>query len=179
MALGLLWLARIPAGSGAWDATVARPPSLFPPASVLVDILPGALTFGVGISILVAPLTTALMSSVPARNSGLASAINNAVSRIGPLLATAVIFIGVTASFYGGLSSRLPDLQTDTAAVRDRFEPLNPPKSGSPAEFDAARDASTDAFHLAMLIAATLCAAGAVVNAVGIQNPRRDEEGAP
>ena len=38
-------------------------------------------------------------------------------------------------------------------------------------EVDAARGASTDAFHLAMLIAAALCAAGAVVNGVGIRNP--------
>jgi hypothetical protein len=35
----------------------------------------------------------------------------------------------------------------------------------------AAREASTDAFHLAMLIAALLCAAGAAVNALGIRDP--------
>ena len=38
-------------------------------------------------------------------------------------------------------------------------------------EVQAAREASTDAFHLAMLIAAALCAAGAAVNGLGIQNP--------
>jgi len=171
MGLGLLWLTRIPADSQAWDATVARPASLVPPGSVFIDLLPGILCFALGISILVAPLTTALMASVPARNSGLASAINNALSRIGPLLATAVIFIGVTASFYGGLSSRLPGLQTDSAAVRERFPPLNPPASATKAETTAARAASTDSFHLAMLIAATLCVGGAAVNAVGIRNP--------
>ena len=173
MAAGLLWLARIPATSQTWEATLARPSSLLPPGSVLIDLLPGVLLFACGISLLVAPLTTALMTSVPSRNSGLASAINNALSRIGPLLATAVIFIGVTASFYGSLSARLPALQTNSPAVRDRFPALNPPSQATRMEVDAARRASTDAFHLAMLIAAALCAAGAVVNGVGIRNPSR------
>jgi EmrB/QacA subfamily drug resistance transporter len=171
MALGLLWLARIPSTSQTWDATLARPASLLPPGSVLIDLMPGILLFAVGISLLVAPLTTALMTSVPSRNSGLASAINNALSRIGPLLATAVIFIAVTASFYGSLGARVPGLQTESPAVRDRFPALNPPTQATPMEVQAAREASTDAFHLAMLIAAALCGAGAVVNGVGIQNP--------
>ena len=131
------------------------------------------LVFGLGISILVAPLTTALMSSVPTRNSGLASAINNAVSRIGPLLAGAVIFIGVSASFYGALHDRLPSLDTGSAAVRAAIPPLNRPDPAVPAEeVAAAREASTDAYHLAMLIAAALCAAGAITNAVGIREQR-------
>jgi EmrB/QacA subfamily drug resistance transporter len=171
MALGLLWLARIPSTSATWDATLARPSSLVPPGSVFIDLLPGVLLFASGISLLVAPLTTALMTSVPSRNSGLASAINNALSRIGPLLATAVIFIGVTASFYGSLGSKLPYLHTDSQAVRDQFPALNPPSDATPSQVLAAREASTDAFHLAMLIAAALCAAGAVVNGLGIQNP--------
>jgi hypothetical protein len=38
----------------------------------------------------------------------------------------------------------------------------------------AARAASTDAFHLAMLIGATLCLGGAVINGVGIRDPGSD-----
>ncbi len=127
--------------------------------------------FGLGIAILVAPLTTALMGSVPTRNSGLASAINNAISRIGPLLAGAVIFIGVSASFYGALHDRVPSLDTSSAEVRAAIPPLNPPDASLPAEQVAAsREASADAYHLAMLIAALLCAAGAVTNGLGIRN---------
>ncbi len=174
MALGVLWMARIPADSPAWVASVNRPASLVPPAQTFLDLLPALLVFGFGISILVAPLTTALMTSVPARNSGLASAINNAVSRIGPLLAGAVIFIGITASFYGGLSSRL-EIRTDTPAIRAQFPPLNVPVQGTAGELEAARAASTDSFHLAMLIAAALCAAGAVANGLGIVNSRPGE----
>jgi EmrB/QacA subfamily drug resistance transporter len=171
MAAGLLWLTRIPAGSVAWQARVEDAASLVPSAGYLVDVLPAMLVFGLGISILVAPLTTALMSSVPTRNSGLASAINNAISRIGPLLAGAVIFIGVSASFYGALHDRLPSLDTGSPQVRAAIPPLNPPDPSLPADqVAAAHAASADAYHLAMLIAAVLCAAGAVTNAVGIRD---------
>jgi EmrB/QacA subfamily drug resistance transporter len=172
MAAGVLWMARIPADSPAWQATVSDPASLIPPAQAWFDLLPSLIVYGLGISVMVAPLTTALMTSVPARNSGLASAINNAVSRIGPLLAGAVIFIGITASFYGGLGSRL-GIATDTPAVREQFPPLNVPDKGSAAELSAARGASTDSYHLAMLIAAALCLGGATANGLGIVNPPR------
>jgi EmrB/QacA subfamily drug resistance transporter len=172
MALGLLWFLRVPATSQAWLASFGRPDTLVPPAGYLIDVLPAILLFAIGIAILVAPLTTALMSSVPVGNSGLASAINNAVSRIGPVLAGAVIFIGVSASFYAGLGDRVPALDVDSAQVRSDIPPLKAPADALPEEQkQAAGEASTDAFRLAMLIAALLCAAGAAVNWVGIRDP--------
>jgi EmrB/QacA subfamily drug resistance transporter len=171
MAAGLLWLTRIPPDSTPWRARIEDPGSLVPSAGYLTDVLPAMAVFGLGISILVAPLTTALMGSVPTRNSGLASAINNAISRIGPLLAGAVIFIGVSASFYGSLQDHAPSLDTSSARVRATIPPLNPPDPSLPAEQVAAsREASADAYHLAMLIAALLCAGGAVANGLGIRN---------
>jgi EmrB/QacA subfamily drug resistance transporter len=172
MAAGLFWLVRIPADSTPWRASLAAPATLVPPVAYLVDFLPGALVFAIGLTCLVAPLTTALMSSVPERNSGLASAINNAISRVGPLVAGALIFVAVTASFYGGLKERVPSLNVDAADVRRTLAPLNPPKAGVPSSVaEAARESSADAFHLAMAIAASLCLAGAVTNGIGIQNP--------
>ncbi len=58
MAVGLLWWARIPATSEAWRASLADPGTLVPPVSVLIDVLPALLIFGVGIGFVVAPLTT-------------------------------------------------------------------------------------------------------------------------
>jgi hypothetical protein len=53
---------------------------------------------------------------------------------------------------------------------------LNPPGEGAdPAVVTAAREASTDAFHLAILVGVGLLVLGAAVNAVGIRNPRREE----
>jgi hypothetical protein len=118
--------------------------------------------------ITVAPLTTALMRSVPVHNSGVASAINNAVSRVGPQLAGALIFIFLTATFYSQLASRLTGVDVSSEAFRIRVSPLNTP--ADPNLVAVVRDASTSSFHLAMLIGAGLLLLGALVNAVGIQN---------
>jgi EmrB/QacA subfamily drug resistance transporter len=170
MAAGLLWLARIPATSAPWDAALGHPASLLPPVSFWVDVVPGVVVFGAGLAILVAPLTTALMTSVPARNSGLASAINNALSRIGPLLAGAAIFVALTATYYGSLHAAQPQLDTTAPAVREQFTAFKAPADVPTPQQQAARDSSTDAFHVAMLISAGLCLAGAAVNGWGIRN---------
>jgi EmrB/QacA subfamily drug resistance transporter len=184
MTLGVLWYARIPATTAPWLFTFGDPSTYLPPPSFFTDVLPGTLLFGFGLSIMVAPLTTALMTSVPSRNSGVASAINNAISRVGPQLAGAVIFIAITTSFYAGLHQRVPAINVDDPAVRQQIAPLNvrgcdggllgdikircSPDIAALAE--AEREASTDALHLAVLIAAALLAAGAITNALGIQN---------
>jgi hypothetical protein len=143
-----------------------------PPADYVTDVLPGLVVFGIGLCVLVAPLTTALMTSVPARNSGVASAINNAISRVGSPLVNAVIFVAVAASFYASIGQRVPGLDTSSREFRSAVAPLNRPAQNVPPEVrDAARTASTEAFHLAMLVAAGLMAVGAAVNGFGIRNP--------
>jgi len=170
MAAGLIWLARIPVTSSAWIARPEHLASLVPSSGYLADVLPGVAVFGFGVSLMVAPLTTTLMASVPGDNAGVASAINNAISRIGPLLAGAVIFIGISATFYGGLQARVPGLDTNSAEVRAAIPPLNGPRADVPAAVvAAAREASTDAYHLAVLIAAALCAGGGAANALWIR----------
>ncbi len=62
-----------------------------PGDSYLVAVLPGVLVFGAGLTLIVAPLTAAVMAAVDARNLGVGSAINNATARIGGLLAVAVV----------------------------------------------------------------------------------------
>src|SRR5438477_4638669 len=65
MALGVLWFARIPADSQGWVFGSTSPARLIPPGSYVTDLLPAYVLFGIGLVMLVAPLTTALMSSVP------------------------------------------------------------------------------------------------------------------
>jgi len=62
-----------------------------PGASYVVDVLPGCLVFGLGLSLVVAPLTTAVLGAAAARYVGVASGVNNAVARTGGLLAVAVL----------------------------------------------------------------------------------------
>jgi EmrB/QacA subfamily drug resistance transporter len=180
MAAGLLYLVRLPADSQPWILGTGPGESLLPPADYYVDFLPAFLVFGFGLAVMVAPLTTALMTSVPAHRSGVASAINNAVSRVGPPLATALIFIAVVSSFYGAIQERVPGVDTSSDQFRQQVAPLNPPERGaSPEVRAAALESSTDAFHLAMLVAAGLMLAGAATNAIGIRNPSKEEEEAP
>jgi EmrB/QacA subfamily drug resistance transporter len=171
MALGLLWYTRIPADSEGWMLGGASS-SIAPPSDYFTDLLPGLIVFGIGLCIMVAPLTTALMTSVPARNSGVASAINNAISRVGSPLVNALIFVAVASSFYASIAEQVPSVNADSREFRNQVAPLNqPPDDISTEVRAAATDASTEAFHLAMFVAAGLMAAGAVVNGVGIRNP--------
>jgi len=102
------------------------------------------------------------------RNSGLGSAINNAISRVGPQLAGALIFVFLTAAFYASLASRLTGVDVSSESFRKTVSPLNTPADAH--LLAVVRDASTSSFHLAMLIGAGLLLAGAIVNAVGIRN---------
>jgi EmrB/QacA subfamily drug resistance transporter len=169
MAAAMLWWARIPATSEPWRASLNSLGSLVPPASVFIDVLPALILFGIGISLVVAPLTSTLMSSIPTRNAGIGSAINNALSRVGTPLIGAVLFIVVSATFYAGLGSRVPGLDMSDPAVRSQISPLNPPKAGVPPDqAEAAKEASVDSFRIATIIAAALLVGGSVVNLTGL-----------
>lgn len=53
------------------------------------QILPGVVVFGLGLAVTVAPLTAAVLGAVTPAQSGIGSAINNAVSRVAGLLVIA------------------------------------------------------------------------------------------
>lgn len=180
MGIGVLWLVRIPADSSGWALRLGEPASYMPSTGYLADVLPAMIVFGVGLAVMVAPLTTALMRSVPPRQAGLASAINNAVSRVGPQLAGALVFVVITITFYAALEARVPDLDTSSPEVRHNVAPLNRPAEGvPPAVVEAAREASTEAFHLGMLTAVGLLLLGALTNAAGISDRQARPSGVP
>ncbi len=85
MAAGMLMYARIDASG-----------------NYLLEVLPAVLLFGLGLSILVAPLTATALSSAPPERTGLASAVNNTVARTGSLLAVACLpaLAGITGDSY-------------------------------------------------------------------------------
>jgi EmrB/QacA subfamily drug resistance transporter len=170
MAAALLWFTRLPPTSEPWRASLERPGSLVPPAGYLVDVLPAIIVFGIGIACVVAPLTNTLMGSIPARFSGLGSAINNAIARVGQPLLGAVIFVAISATFYASLAAQAPGLDLTAESVRTAFPPLNVPRAGAtPDAVAAAARASIEAFHLAMFVAAGLVAIGAAVSWFGLR----------
>jgi len=63
------------------------------PFDFWTQMLPGLLVFGVGLSVTVSPLTAAVLAAVEPEQSGIGSAVNNAVSRVAGLIAVA--FMGV------------------------------------------------------------------------------------
>lgn len=62
-----------------------------PTTDYVLDVLPGVIVFGLGLTLMVAPLTATALSSAPDEHAGLASGINNAVARAGGLLGVAAV----------------------------------------------------------------------------------------
>jgi EmrB/QacA subfamily drug resistance transporter len=73
------------------------------PFNFATQMLPGLVVFGLGLSITVSPLTAAILAAVVPAQSGIGSAINNAVSRIAGLIAIAFtgVIIGGSVDYDG------------------------------------------------------------------------------
>ena len=68
----------------------------------LTAVLPAALVFGLGVAIMVAPLTATALAAAPADHAGVASAVNNDVARAASLIAVAVLpaLAGISGDSY-------------------------------------------------------------------------------
>ena len=152
-------------------------------ADYVADVLPAILVFGLGLAATVAPLTATVLDSVEERRVGIASGVNNGVSRVAGLLAIAVLGAVISAHFGAVLDDDLGAAPLSSAAARTvadaKAQPLAVPGTEGlpPAEATrlrtAAADASTSAFHLGSLIAGLLMILGGIASGFGIEDPRR------
>ncbi|GAA1978122.1 MFS transporter [Nocardioides panacihumi] len=71
-----------------------------PDVSYVFDVLPAVIVFGLGLALMVAPLTATVLAAAPDEHAGIASGVNNAVARAGALLAVAALPIAV--GLHGG-----------------------------------------------------------------------------
>jgi hypothetical protein len=67
-----------------------------------LDVLPPLTVFGLGLALMVAPLTATVLAAAPDEVAGLASGVNNAVARTGSLLAVAALppLVGLAGDDY-------------------------------------------------------------------------------
>jgi EmrB/QacA subfamily drug resistance transporter len=73
-----------------------------PGSSYVVDVLPAATILGLGLSMVVAPLTATVLASADPRRAGIASGVNNAIARAAGLLAVAglPLLVGLSGEDY-------------------------------------------------------------------------------
>jgi MFS family permease len=81
MAVGVAWLSFVGADSTYW-----------------VNVMPAVCVFGLGLALMVAPLTATVLAAAPDDRAGIASGVNNAVARAGSLLAVAALPVAVGLS---------------------------------------------------------------------------------
>ena len=144
----------------------------------LRDVLPGVILLGLGLSITVAPLTATVLSAAPAEHSGLASGVNNAVSRVGGLIAIALAGAVVYAHFHSQVRQGLASVTASSSAIKQAASATLQVHAGSgfaaaqrPHVHVVLQTASVSAFHLGILLAAGLAALGGILSLIGIRNP--------
>ena len=152
------------------------------------SFFPGVLVLGLGMSISVAPLTTTVMGAVGEEQAGVASGINNAVSRTAGLLAIAVFGVVILHAFSQTLASRMNEIQLDDQLKHSLYEQrvklagLEVPPTANPATREKIKVAVADSFvfgfRTIMFISAALAlaSAGSSWLLIGSRPPKSQKE---
>jgi EmrB/QacA subfamily drug resistance transporter len=140
---------------------------------------PCVVVLALGMALVIAPLTTAVMNALGSMRSGVASGVNNAVARTGGLLAIAVLNLIVVAVFGQLLASSLASLHLSASlqhvlnAQHTQLAAITIPPGTSAATraaiHRAISTAFTHAFRAAMLTGAALAFVSAVAAGVLIE----------
>jgi EmrB/QacA subfamily drug resistance transporter len=126
---------------------------------------PAVAVMGLGMAISVAPLTTTVMNAVPDFESGLASGVNNAVSRLASLLAVAAFGAVLVTVFNHSLDQRFshltlsPDVRVQADAARPQLAATHNP---DPVVQQAITESFLSGYRAVIWIATGLAALSAI-----------------
>jgi EmrB/QacA subfamily drug resistance transporter len=133
---------------------------------------PAMIVLGLGMSGVVAPLTTTVMDSVAERQAGVASGVNNAVSRVASLLSIAVLGMVAFHVFNTQLAQKLDTANLPAPAKnavleqRNRLTQIEPPKELSSDQQQVLKNSIDESFlsgfRWVMVISAGLALLSAV-----------------
>ncbi len=132
---------------------------------------PAVVVMGTGMTITVAPLTTTVMGAVEQRHAGIASGINNAVSRTAGLLAIAIFGIVALSAFNVSLDSHLaplhlgPSVQHLIDVQRVKLAGITIPTNVSGDVQVALKRAVDEAFVSSFRLVSLICAGLALASA--------------
>lgn len=113
---------------------------------------PGVVVLGLGMAMVVAPLTTTVMNSAPKDRAGVASGVNNAVSRVAGLLAVALFGILLVQVFSSRLDFALsshdlrPHLRRSIEQQRTKLAGIKLPVDTSPGEAQVIKEAIGESY---------------------------------
>jgi len=134
--------------------------------------LPAVVVLGLGMAVSVAPLTTTVMNAVKENRAGVASGINNAVSRVAGLLAIAVLGIVMLHSFNAELDRRLPTLPVDANLKqaldqqRNRLAAAEIPREADALNASLLKQAINESFVVGFRYVNIVCAALALLSSL-------------
>jgi EmrB/QacA subfamily drug resistance transporter len=136
---------------------------------------PGILVLGLGMGITVAPLTTCVITSVAPDHVGIASGINNAVSRIAGLLAIAAFTVVLAAIYISSIERSLDAMHAtpaERAAVAAQRDRLGGAHFANPALQHASIEAFENGYRGIAVGCAILSMLAALADAFGIEEAK-------
>lgn len=145
---------------------------------------------GVGLGLVMSPITTAVMTTVPQARAGMASATLNTTRQVGGVFGIAVLGAIVTSAYTARFTAALNDLHLSPTVQEMVLKMAQQRGTPDPGQLETAkaagipvdqillalRETFTAGFHQALWYAAAVVLAGAIVGAIMIRNTAPHQE---